>query len=189
MSFGLELIVVLFAHLFILLMLNYIKQNYVLFTGDQTKPVSTSEETKHPMGSTVLSTKTDISETNSLLGGKSKIIDSRQLPLSNSKNNHPTIFSTTDCAIIRPTPKHPVVGQEVTMSSEQSESSRRMSISKSTSSLPGGESSQRMTRSHSVAAVQQKTVSPLTKISEKRKLPQDIENSQKKLKSGLYSFI
>jgi hypothetical protein len=39
---------------------------------------------------------------------------------TNDKNNQPSMFSSTDCAIIRPTPKHLSVSQDVTMSSTES---------------------------------------------------------------------
>lgn len=88
------------------------------------------------------------------------------------KNNQPAVYNSTECNIVRPTPKHPEGSQDV---------NRRMSVSKSTSSLSASQSSQRLTRSRSAVTVEE---SLSNRLPEKRKRPQDLENIQKKAKSG-----
>jgi hypothetical protein len=172
----------------------------LFFIGNQDKPITQPEEIKsvvNTVESDILSTKSvhiiDISTTKSselsTTDSNNTCFKSRHLSSStsfsttNDKNNQPSMFSSTDCAIIRPTPKHPSVSQDVTMSS--TESSRRMSVSKSTSALTTNDNDSRMTRSKSAVVVKQgKDYSPLIKPSEKRKLPQDAMTNQKKSKSG-----
>ena len=171
----------------------------VIFIGNQDKPITQPEKIKSVVNmveSDILLTKSvhtiDISTTKSselsTTDSNNTCFKSRHLSSStsfsttNDKNNQPS-FSSTDCAIIRPTPKHPSVSQDVTMSS--TESSRIMSVSKSTSALTTNDNVSRMTRSKSAVVVKQgKDYSPLIKPSEKRKLPQDAITNQKKSKSG-----
>ena len=163
---------------------------YVLL-GNQNKPVIQTEETKTNSvnkESDVVSTMTETAPKSSVTSlntetkpqiltsdSKISVTNSKHLSSATFNNDQPSIFSS-DCTIIRPKPQHPSHNHET-------ETNRRMSISKSASSLTTSDSALRMTRSKSAVTVKQgKTTSP--KLPEKRKLPQDLEYNQKKIRSG-----
>lgn len=108
---------------------------------------------------------------------KTRLNSGKNMSSMSMKDCQPSIFSSSDCKILRPTPKHPSSSHDIGVNVKN----QRMGVSKSTSSLSSTNTSQRMTRSRSAVNVEE---SVSNKLPEKRKLPQDSENLQKKIKSG-----